>query len=132
VYASLGPLGTSCCCNCRCGECYSNAYAAVAFAVAPAAVIVVVTVIAPACGAAGPWACKVLRPIQNVLGPIFNKTNGALQKQIDNLPPSVSAFLDLKTSTSQAGSFSKRSHFVSCAVPCFSGLPVSANIAYWE
>ena len=47
---------------------------------------------------AGPWARKVLRPVQNAVGPVFSKVNGAVQRQIDNLPPSVSAFLDLKTS----------------------------------
>ncbi|DBA83333.1 TPA: hypothetical protein ACH3X2_006580 [Trebouxia sp. C0005] len=53
----------------------------------------------PLYGTAGPWARKVLRPIQNAVGPFFNKANTAVQKQIDNLPPSVSTFLDLKTTT---------------------------------
>lgn len=53
----------------------------------------------PLYGTAGPWARKVLRPIQNAVGPVFSKINGAVQKQIDHLPPSVSAFLDLKTTT---------------------------------
>lgn len=36
---------------------------------------------------------------------MFKKANTAVQKQIDNLPPSVSAFLDLKTSEFRAISF---------------------------
>ena len=53
----------------------------------------------------GPWTRKVLRPFQNAVGPTFKKVNTAVQKQIDNLPPSVSAFLDLKTSEFRANSF---------------------------
>lgn len=53
----------------------------------------------PLYGTAGPWARKVLAPINRVVGPLWKKGNGALQKAIDALPPGISACFDLKTTT---------------------------------
>ena len=46
----------------------------------------------------GPWARKVLSPISRKVGPSWKSLERKLQAKIDNMPPGLSAFLDLKTS----------------------------------